>query len=132
VRTIFLDTVGLLAIWDSDDQWHAAATRAIDELGSSIVTVTTNYVMIECGNASARRPYRRQVDQMRRTLQAGNKLIVPTDDDLEIAWRAYTEGHSSDAGIVDHISFVIMRRLNIADVFTNDRHFKAAGFNTLF
>ena len=36
------------------------------------------------------------------------------------------------AGIVDHISFAVMRRLGIADAFTNDRHFKAAGFNTLF
>ena len=26
----------------------------------------------------------------------------------------------------------VMRRLGIADAFTNDRHFKAAGFHTLF
>lgn len=33
---------------------------------------------------------------------------------------------------VDNVSFVVMRRLGITDAFTNDRHFKAAGFNTLF
>ena len=26
---IFLDTVGLLAVWDEDDQWHAAAQSAL-------------------------------------------------------------------------------------------------------
>jgi hypothetical protein len=28
MNTVFLDTVGLLAQWDSTDQWHAAADRA--------------------------------------------------------------------------------------------------------
>ena len=43
-----------------------------------------------------------------------------------------TWDEADDAGIVDHVSFVVMRRLGISDAFTNDRHFKAAGFNTLF
>jgi predicted nucleic acid-binding protein len=30
------------------------------------------------------------------------------------------------------ISFTIMRRLGITRAFTNDRHFRAAGFETLF
>jgi predicted nucleic acid-binding protein len=36
------------------------------------------------------------------------------------------------AGIVDHISFLVMHRLGITDAFTNDGHFRAAGFVTLF
>ena len=35
------------------------------------------------------------------------------------------------AGIVDHISFGVMRRLGVHEVFTNDRHFAAAGFQVL-
>ena len=65
-------------------------------------------------------------------MQAGGRLINPTDQDWEAAWTAYTSGAAADAGIVDHVSFVVMRRLGITDAFTNDRHFKAAGFNTLF
>jgi predicted nucleic acid-binding protein len=41
-------------------------------------------------------------------------------------------GSAGEAGIVDHLSFAIMRRLGITDAFTNDRHFAAAGFNILF
>jgi len=33
---------------------------------------------------------------------------------------------------VDHVSFVVMRRLGVGRAFTNDRHFRAAGFETLF
>ena len=37
-----------------------------------------------------------------------------------------------DAGIVDQISFVVMRRLGVSRAFTNDRHFRAAGMEPLF
>jgi uncharacterized protein len=65
-------------------------------------------------------------------MESGGKLIIPNEDDWQQAWSAYHRGDAADAGIVDQISFIVMRRLGIKDVFTNDRHFKAAGFNTLF
>jgi predicted nucleic acid-binding protein len=58
--------------------------------------------------------------------------VVPTGEDWEQAWSAYRRGAAGDAGIVDHVSFVVMRRMGITDVFSNDRHFRTAGFNTLF
>jgi len=95
----FLDTVGMIAVWDDTDQWHADAQRAYDRLFSrGRKLVTTSAVLCECANASARRTYRSDVC----------------------------------AGIVDHVSFIVMRRLGITDAFTNDRHFQAAGFTTLF
>jgi hypothetical protein len=27
MKTVFLDTAGLLALWDSSDQWHSAALQ---------------------------------------------------------------------------------------------------------
>jgi predicted nucleic acid-binding protein len=30
--TVFLDTVGLLAVWDESDQWHRAAQTCFSEL----------------------------------------------------------------------------------------------------
>ena len=133
MTTVFLDTVGLLALWDSSDQWHGAASRALERVvavGAS--TVTSAYVLLECGNAASRRQYRHLVDQTRAALEAGGKVIVPTEKDWQEAWTAYRRRPPGDAGIVDNISFVLMRRLSITDAFTNDRHFRAAGFNTLF
>lgn len=132
MTSVFLDTVGLLASWDSTDQWHEVALRALDALGPDVRTVTTSYVMLECGNAAARRRYRPLADQMRTKLENGGKLIHPTVQEWEEAWAAYEKGIAGDAGIVDQVSFVVMRRLGITDCFTNDRHFRAAGFNTLF
>lgn len=59
MKQAFLDTVGLIAIWDEQDQWHAPAEAAWMELvktGASLVT--TSHVLLECGNALARTPFR--------------------------------------------------------------------------
>lgn len=57
---VFLDTVGLIALWDKDDQWHDAAEKAYKSITNA------------------------------------------------------------------------MKRLAIAEAFTNDKHFEAAGFKALF
>ncbi len=59
-------------------------------------------------------------------------LITPTADDWELAWSAYERGDADNAGIVDQISFQVMRRYGLTKAFTNDGHFRAAGFETLF
>ena len=71
MSTVFLDTVGLIALWDEADQWHAEAKQAYDRIKSSrFIGVTTDVILLECGNASARRPYRQHVTLLR------NKLIA--------------------------------------------------------
>ena len=52
--------------------------------------------------------------------------------EIDEAWSAFARGQAGGAGIVDHISFVVMRRLGLTDAFTNDGHFVAAGFKVLF
>lgn len=50
----------------------------------------------------------------------------------EVFLDTYDRGEAGEAGIVDHISFIVMRRLSLTEAFTNDRHFEAAGFRFLF
>jgi uncharacterized protein len=88
--------------------------------------------LLECANAAARRPYRAAVSRLRAQMEMADRLVVPTSDDRQTAWLAYERGAADSAGIVDHVSFTIMRRLGISKAFTNDRHFRAAGFETLF
>ena len=133
MTTVLLDTVGLLALWDISDQGHAQAEAAFVILVSSRARlVSTSFVLLECGNAASRRPYRSAVARFRHELESSGRLIVPTEEDWTAAWAGYARGTSADAGIVDHVSFAVMQRLGITDVFGNDRHFRAAGFNTLF
>jgi predicted nucleic acid-binding protein len=133
MRLVFLDTVGLLALWDANDQWNSAANAAYRRIRvPSTRFVTSTFVLLECGNAAARRPYRRQVDLLRVRLSQQGNLIVPSAMDWDSAWSEYVQGSNKSPGIVDLVSFEMLRRLGITEAFTNDRHFRAAGFVTLF
>jgi predicted nucleic acid-binding protein len=133
MSAVFLDTVRILALLERSDQWHEAASRAwtaLVEAGRPMRTTTL--VLFECGNAVARKPYRRRIAEIRREFPADGTLIVPTDPDMDSAWEAYERGEAGNAGIVDHVSFVVMRRLGLTEAFSSDEHFRAAGFRTLF
>lgn len=131
--TVFLDTVGLIALWDESDQWHKAAHACFSELTALRAdVVTTSFVLLECGNAAARRPYRAAVARLRERLESGHLLILPTSSDWVGAWAGYDRESTDGAGIVDHVSFAVMRRLGITKAFTNNRHFRAAGFEPMF
>jgi len=133
MRAAFADTVGLLALWDRSDQWHEVAERAFQLLSQSKTALhTTSFVLLECANAAARRPYRLEVDRLRVEMERGGFVVHPTMDEWDNAWAAYARGDADRAGVVDHVSFIVMRRLGIAQAFTNDRHFGAAGFELLF
>jgi uncharacterized protein len=133
MNLVFMDTVGLLALWNTDDQWHEAIEKAFAKIDADQTTLlTTTYVLLECGNAAARSGIRAEVDRLREQLQLADTLIWPTTADWVQAWAAYRRGGADSAGIVDHISFAVMRRSRVAQVFTNDRHFRSAGFEPLF
>jgi uncharacterized protein len=133
MNQVFLDTVGMIAVWDDTDQWHAAARAAYGALlAQGQRLVTTSFVLCECGNAAARRPYRSDVNELRKFLIQEQLLVDPTPAEMEEAWAAYDQGEAGEAGIVDQISFQVMRRLRVIEALTNDQHFRAAGFATLF
>ena len=68
--TVFLDTVGLLAVWDKSDQWHLAAQNCFSELlVARADLVTSSFILLECGNAAARRPYRSAVSRLRKQME---------------------------------------------------------------
>jgi uncharacterized protein len=133
MNAVFLDTVGLLALWNRSDQWHESAEAAFQSLLlRRSPLLTTSLVLLECGNAAARHPFRQQVCDLRAVLRSRGELIEPTDAEVNNSWVAFERGDAGQAGIVDHISFAVIRRLGISDAFTNDRHYRAAGMNPLF
>ena len=133
MNDLFLDTVGLLALWDEDDQWHAVASASFAQPRSGPTRLfTTRFVLAECGNALARTGFRAVVGELEQALNQSNGLLEVSTEDWSLAMDRYSGGFSGAAGLVDEISFQAMRRRGIRKAFTNDRHFVAAGLEILF
>ena len=91
---LFLDTVGLLALWDEDDQGHEATSVAFAQIRSKPARLfTTRFVLAECGNALARTEFRGVVAEIERALRHSGGLIDITPADWSVALDRYSASH---------------------------------------
>lgn len=124
----FLDTSGLLCLFDASEMRHELAANVFR---SATSVVTTNYVFTEFVPLSAARGFDR-----RGCLTFLNDLVLLPR--LELVW---VEGNLHDAAMAllenrldknyslcDAVSFVVMRERSISEALTTDKHFDQEGF----
>jgi predicted nucleic acid-binding protein len=125
---IFVDTSAIYAWVNSADPNHAAALARLDAaLAARERLVTHNYVLLES----------LALVQARLGLTAATKLagdaagfaVEWVDEELHAAGvRELERSQRRQASLVDHISFLVMKRAGITSAFAFDPHFAAAGF----
>jgi len=130
VSAVFADTSFYLALLRGDDPVHFHAL-AESRAGHSIIT--TEFVLLELGNACARATdhadFLALVAGLRASLRA---TIVPLDSQLlERGMQLMGERQDKDWSLTDCISFVVMKEHGIHDALTTDKHFRQAGFTAL-
>jgi len=131
---VFLDTAGLLAALNQDDDLHKSATAVLRQIEeSNRRVVTTTFVLAEVGNGLARTSLRPDTVWLIRKLHSDPRSTVVYADQGELfeALELYAERSDKTWGLVDCVSFVVMQRMGIAEAFTADRHFEQAGFVAL-
>lgn len=57
--------------------------------------------------------------------------LSPSGDLYAQAFKLFSERTDKEWGLVDCVSFVVMRERGITDALTSDDHFRQAGFNAL-
>ena len=130
----FLDTAFAIALSSSGDDLHRVALALADELETSPTRiVTTRAVLMEIGNALSKQRYRPAAVELLLSLENDPKVeIVPVSGDLYAqAFKLFSERTDKEWGLVDYVSFVVMRERGITDALTSDDHFRQAGFNAL-
>jgi len=61
-----------------------------------------------------------------------NSAVISLNQDLfNRAFTLYQTHKDKTWGLVDCVSFIVMRENDITDALTNDKHFQQAGFNLL-
>lgn len=129
---VYLDTSALLAVLDAADEHHLQAKEVWTGLLTSGATlVASSYVLVEAYALIQRRLGMEAV-------QVFHADIVPL---LKVEWvseaihlcgaHALVTANRRTLSLVDCVSFEVMRRLGIKDVFTFDQDFAEQGFNCL-
>lgn len=134
MKRIFLDTCGLVAFANRDDQWHGDAKRAWNELvASPEIFLTTSLVLVEIGDGLSRVDFRPLALQICDGLRGSERVeIIQSDKSLEErTWALFRDRSDKDWGMTDCVSMTVMRDWQIDEVFTSDHHFEQAGYRIL-
>jgi len=125
---MFLDTSGLLSIFDGRDAWHA---KAVELFASAPRLLTHNYVLAELvALAGARKlPRRDALDYVNSLVEHRGVEIVWVDELLRLAgMNLLMQRLDKSYSRCDAVSFLLMEQHEITDALTTDRHFEQEGF----
>lgn len=125
---MFLDTSGLLSLYDSRDAFHETAMR---EFRRADQFLTHNYVLAELVALANARNLPRQ-DTLRRVRNLLDNPLIELlwiDETLHRAGLDLLTRRADKAySLCDAISFLQMRESNVTEALTTDHHFEQEGF----
>lgn len=133
-REVFLDTAYAIALSSRTDAFHSKALEVAKQLKiDSTKLVTTRAVLLEIGNALAGQRFRTGAVKLLDALENDPSVgIVPLTENLYTqAFALYKARPDKEWGLVNCLSFVVMRERKISDELTTDAHFQQAGYTAL-
>ena len=131
MTSLFLDANYVIALEVSDDQHHHDARQHWTKLlESPLSLVTTSYVLDEVVTfLNNRRQHSKAVSVGNNLLTASPIQMTHVDEALfHEGWQYFEQHEDKTFSLTDCISFVLMKRLEITEALTFDRHFEQAGF----
>lgn len=127
-ESIFVDTGYILALVNENDQHHTEALALAERFDGQSVVVT-DAVLLEIGNALSRMDRDAAVEIIQDLRDSQEATVVNLSPDLfESALDLYRRHTDKQWGLVDCVSFVVMRRLGLTTALAFDQHFVQAGF----
>ncbi|NLF73740.1 MAG: type II toxin-antitoxin system VapC family toxin [Candidatus Anammoximicrobium sp.] len=131
MKTVFADSFYFLALWNAEDRGHAKALAFTNDYHEAMLT--TDWVVVELGDALARPPNRERFLRLFRVLQRQPELtIIPASRSLlHDGLKLYENRPDKDWSLTDCISFVVMQQEGVTEALTGDKHFEQAGFVAL-
>lgn len=129
---MFIDTSGLMCLFDARDHRHSSATKLFD---STTTRLTHNYVLAEfIALAIARRAPFNVALRFVEVISSGSEVeVMWVSRELhDRAMRLLFERADKAWSLCDAVSFVVMIDRKVSDSLTTDRHFEQAGFVRLF
>jgi predicted nucleic acid-binding protein len=128
---IFIDTIYAAALVNRRDQHHFKAVELAPKFKDERF-LTTDSVLLEIGNALSRGRKEEAVEIINHFLTAVNVQVLRLTPELfDRGFDLYATHRGKDWGLIDCISFVVMRDFGVIDALTHDIHFVQADFRAL-
>lgn len=130
-KRIFVDSLFIISLVNQRDQYHRQAVSLATSLRGHPLLIT-DAVLLEVGNGLARNYKKEAAAIIDRFLKAKEVEVVHLSPELfEEAFALYRAREDKAWGMVDCVSFVVMRRHGLEAALTFDGHFPQAGFRAL-
>ena len=131
---LFLDTSYVIALSVPKDQNHKKAIQIADFLIiDTAKLITTRAITLEIGNSLSAQKYRQAAVELLESLDEDPDVeIIPITEDLyRRGLQFFKDRSDKEWGIIDCISFVVMKDQGISNALTADKHFQQNGFKAL-
>lgn len=131
MKPVFGDTSYFLALVNARDHWHAQALALSRQPPGPLLT--TEWVLMELGDALANPPARDKFSRLVATLQAQPDVVIVRSNHETFARALALFAQRADKAwsLTDCTSFVVMREHGLESALTADQHFEQAGFRRL-
>lgn len=128
LEPLFIDTGYVIALVNENDEHHSQALAWADRYEGHPI-VTTDAILLEVGNALSRIA-RQQASQIIHGFQDADEVTLVHLNPVLFnnALRLYDLHRDKTWGLVDCVSFVVMREMQLSTALAFDRHFIQAGF----
>jgi predicted nucleic acid-binding protein len=127
----FVDTSFVVALVNQRDQHHSRALDLASQFEGRPL-LTTDAVLLEVGNALAKNFRAASIQVINDFLTSSEVQIVHLYSDLfHKGFALYRSRLDQSWGLIDCVSFIVMREAGIFQSLTADKHFEQAGFQAL-
>lgn len=135
MKMIYADTFYWIALLSPRDQWYQRVLNHNIKEGQ-IKLVTTEGVLDELLNYFSKSGHllRRKASQLYLAISSSPdiQLIAYTSKLRQAGFDLYQQRPDKGYSMTDCVSMILMKKLNIREVLTNDKHFVQEGFTILF
>jgi predicted nucleic acid-binding protein len=129
---IFIDTSALLALVNTQDEFHSQAKHQWRTLLENKETLlSNNYVILESISLIQRRFGMDWMHSLQAEVLQLIEIAWVDEDQHQAALTIFLKANGRQLSLVDCSGFETMRRLEIKKVFSFDEHFREQGFEVI-
>jgi len=129
----FLDTSFVIALFNKNDKFHRKGIDLQKSFTDADNFVLSDAIILEIANSLSHPTFRQDIVAFIKAIRKNDNFIIyPINPEIiDKGLKIYSTYKDKYWGLVDCISFSLMKNENISLALTTDNHFKQAGFKAL-